>query len=179
MTKKSSNFLEEIYPTLLKQTGAKNYYELPRLNKIVINTGIGPHMKSEKAKQEIKESLKNITAQKPVPTYAKKSIAGFKIRENQIVGYKVTLRKQKARDFLYKMIHVILPRVRDFKGISERSIDKNGNLTIGFRDAFVFPEVNREKVSSFFGLEVCINFTTKKREYVIALLKQLGLPVLK
>lgn len=179
MTKKTSNFLETIYPILQKQTGAKNYYELPRLKKIVINTGIGPHMKNEKAKQEIETSLKDITAQKPVPTYAKKSIAGFKIRENQIIGYKVTLRRQRAYDFLYKLIHVILPRVRDFKGISEQSIDNNGNLTIGFKDAFVFPEVNREKISLFFGLEICLNFITKKREYVIALLKELGLPILK
>lgn len=176
---KTTNFIEKIYPILKKQTGAKNYYELPRLEKIVINTGIGPYMKSDKAKQEIENSLKNLAAQKPVPTYAKKSIAGFKIRENQIVGYKVTLRRKRAYDFLYKLINVILPRVRDFKGIPERSIDKNGNLTIGFKDAFVFPEVNREQVSSFFGLEICINFITKKREYVIALLKELGLPILK
>lgn len=170
---------KNIYQVLKKKNNIKNIYQMPRIQKIVINVGLGPNIKNEKAKKEIWQSLLDISAQKPIETKAKKSISGFKIREDQIVGYKVTLRKARAIDFLYKLINIILPRVRDFKGISEKSIDKNGNLTIGFKDAFVFPEINREKITTFFGLEICINFKPQARKNVITLLEEFKLPILK
>ena len=161
--------------------GQKNDLSLPRIEKIVVNIGVGRLSGQtnfeEKILPEVTKGISLITGQKPVPAKAKKSIAGFKIRTGQVVGLKITLRRRRMTDFLNKLIKVVLPRVRDFRGIDLTSIDKRGNLNIGLRDYSVFPEINPEESKVDFGLEISIVSTAKHREEAIALYRILGIPL--
>lgn len=166
-----------------KAFGYKNDLALPKLDKIVVNVGVGRLSQQpsfeEKILPEVAKELAEITGQKPAPTKAKKSIAGFKIRAGQIVGLKVTLRHQRMYDFLQRLINVALPRLRDFRGIDLKNVDKKGNLNIGLQDHLIFPEVNPEASKVDFGMEISIVSTAKKREEAIELYRILGIPLKK
>jgi len=188
MVKISDKKLQDLYqqdvvPALKKEFGYKNDLAVPRLNKIVINTGFGrlaEQIKSsdqqEKMRQAIERDLILIAGQKPALRRARKSVAGFHLREGDPIGYTVTLRRNYMYDFLDRVIKLTLPRTRDFRGISLKSMDGRGNLTLGFPDQTVFPEISSEEERMLFGLEAVINTTAKTDQEAIQLLTHLGLP---
>jgi len=166
-----------------KEFGYKNDLEVPRIEKIVINTGIGRISQQanfeDKILPELIKEFSLITGQKPALQKAKKSIAGFKIRSGQIVGLKVTLRRKRMNDFLDRLVKTVFPRVRDFRGINLKSIDAKGNLSIGLKDHMVFPEINQETSKIDFGLEISIVSNAKNREEAIRLYRLIGIPLKK
>ena len=166
----------EVAPALVKAFGFKNKHALPRVEKIVVHVGIGKDVKDAKSLETATETLRRITGQQPVKALAKKSISNFKIRAGMIVGLKVTLRGQRMNDFLTKLIHVALPRVRDFRGLSDTIVDRTGNATIGFREHLVFPEIRSDEVERIHGLEVTIQTSAASKAEGVALLKGLGVP---
>lgn len=169
-------YKKEIAPSLIKEFSYKNSNLAPRLEKVVINVGFGKHAK-EKEKMNIIESiLTKISGQKPIMTKAKKSISAFKVREGMVVGSAVTLRGERMYDFVDKLVNITFPRVRDFRGISEKGVDRSGNMTVGFRDYSCFPELSAADLDNLHGLEVCLNTSAKTREESLALFKLLGFP---
>jgi large subunit ribosomal protein L5 len=179
MNKLQVKYKEKILPELQKELKLPNPMAVPRVEKIVINAGVGKTLKDGKMLDAIIEDVKRITGQTPVKTLAKKSIAGFKIRENQVVGLVVTLRGPRMYDFLEKLVKVALPRVRDFKGLNPKSFDGHGNYSIGVREQIVFPETTREHIEHTFGFEVNIQTSTDDDKQARALLKSLGFPFAK
>jgi len=169
-------YLKEIRKNLKTSLGKKNIYEVPRLEKIVVNTGFGKISTDGKMKEAIADKLATVAGQKPMHTSAKKAIAGFKIREGQIIGAKVTLRGEKMYHFFEKLVSIALPRLRDFRGVSEKSFDKRGNYTLGFHEINVFPEVEYDRTEKPVGLEITIQTSTQTSEEAKALLSQLGMP---
>ncbi len=179
----SEKYKKEVIPEMMKKFGYKNAMAVPKIEKVVINTGFG-RMVSEKTADERKKTqeavlsdLTLIAGQRAILTKAKKSIAGFKLREGMPVGAMVILRRKKISDFLERLIHVVLPRTRDFRGLETKSIDKTGNLTVAVKEHIVFPEILPEKVKFIFGLEITIVTTAKNREKGIELLRLLGFPI--
>ncbi|MCD6178218.1 50S ribosomal protein L5 [bacterium] len=176
-------YKKEVIPKMKEKFGYKNDMAVPSIKKVVVNVGFGRYV-TNKTPQE-RESFINfllndlalITGQKPVLKNAKKSISGFKLRKGMPVGAVCTLRGQRMYDFLERLIHIALPRSRDFKGIDQKSIDKNGNLTIGIKEHIVFPEVSPEKAKQIFGLEVSVVTNAKTREEGLELFKLLGFPI--
>ncbi|MBX4204718.1 MAG: 50S ribosomal protein L5 [Candidatus Doudnabacteria bacterium] len=179
MNKLQVAYKEKIVPKLKEELGLTSVMAVPHVEKVVINAGVGKTLKDAKMLDNIIEDFKRITGQMPVKTVAKKSIAGFKIRENQVVGLVVTLRGQRMYDFLEKLVNVALPRVRDFKGLNPKSFDGRGNYSIGIREQIVFPETTREHIEHTFGLEVNIQTSAKDDDSARALLKSLGFPFAK
>ncbi len=161
---------------MMKKFGYSNVMAVPRLQKVVVNCGIG-RFRDEKEREEIRRFLTLITGQKPSPRPAKKAIASFKTRKGLIIGYQITLRGRRMYDFLSRLIDVALPRTRDFKGIEEKSFDSRANLTIGIKEHIVFPETIGEDYRFLFGFEVTVVTTAKKREEGIWLFKLMGFPV--
>ena len=159
-----------------KNLGIKNTMAVPRFRKVVINVGIGSILKSSKDYSDIVENVKRLSGQQPVVTKAKKAVSNFKIREGMPVGIKVTLRGKRMEDFLEKLVKVVFPRVRDFRGLSTKGIDPHGNYTVGMKEVLVFPEVNPDDVSNVHGLEVTVVTTAKNKEEGYALLKEFGFP---
>ncbi len=170
-------YKKEVIPAMRERFGYKNDLAVPKIEKVVVNAGIGKFLKDEKAQETIINDLAKITGQKPVYTLARKAISGFKIRKGMKVGLKVTLRKKRMYDFLDRLIHVAIPRIRDFRGIPEKSIDKEGNLSIGIKEHIIFPEIAHEDVKLIFGFEVTIVTNAKTREEAIELFKLLGFPI--
>ncbi|MBI4993418.1 50S ribosomal protein L5 [Candidatus Wolfebacteria bacterium] len=179
-TSLTEKYNKEIIPKMKEKFGYKNNLAVPFLKKAVINVGLGRMSQQpnfvDKILPEIIKDLSAITGQKPKTTAAKKSIAGFKLREGQIVGLKVTLRRKKLNDFLERLINIVLPRVKDFKGIDLKNIDKNGNLSVGLKEHVVFPEINSDLLRFDFGLEISIVSNAKNKEEAIELYKLLGIP---
>ena len=176
-------YKKEAIPAMMAKFGFKNAMAVPKIEKVIINSGFG-RLVIEKTSDEQKKicdailnDLSLITGQKPNLTKAKKSISSFKIRQGLEVGARVTLRGKKMMDFLERLIHVGLPRSRDFRGIDQKSFDEKGNLTIGVREHICFPEISPERVKTIFGFEVTVVTTTRKREEGIELLKLLGFPI--
>ncbi|MFA4941096.1 MAG: 50S ribosomal protein L5 [Patescibacteria group bacterium] len=169
-------YKKEILPELKKKFGYKNDFMAPKLEKVVVNVGFGRNYKDNDLVENIKKSLTNITGQRCVLTKSKKSISAFKIRDGLIIGAMVTLRGERMYDFIEKLVNVTFPRVRDFRGISEKSVDKNGNLTVGFREHLPFPEISPESIENVHGLEVSISTGAKSREEGLEFLKQIGFP---
>jgi large subunit ribosomal protein L5 len=161
---------------LLEQFSYKNVMEVPRLEKIVINMGVGEASQDAKKIEGAVADLTAIAGQKPVVTRAKKSIATFKLRENQIVGCKVTLRKDKMYEFLDRLVTIALPRVRDFRGISGKSFDGQGNYALGLKEQLVFPEINYDRVDRIRGMDIVFVTTAKSDEEAKALLKAFDMP---
>jgi large subunit ribosomal protein L5 len=174
-----TDYKEKIAPKLKTQLGLDNVMAVPKIQKVVINVGVGKTLKDAKMLEAIIEDVKRITGQAPVKTQAKKSIAGFKIREGQVVGLVVTLRGQRMYDFVEKLIKIALPRVRDFKGINPKSFDHHGNYSIGLKEQIVFPETIREHIENTFGLEVNIQTSTDDDKMAFELLKGMGFPFAK
>ncbi|WP_300344886.1 50S ribosomal protein L5 [Fusobacterium sp.] len=169
-------FDEVIKENLMKELGLKNIMECPTLEKIVVNMGVGEATQNAKLMDAAMNDLAIITGQKPVERRAKKSEAGFKLRENQAIGAKVTLRKERMYDFLDRLINVVLPRVRDFEGVPTNSFDGRGNYSLGLRDQLVFPEIEFDKVDKLQGMSITIVSSAKTDEEGRALLKAFGMP---
>ena len=169
-------YLNKAIPALKAQFGYTNDNAVPRLSKIVVHVGIGKDARDAKALETASETLRRITGQQPVKTLAKKAIANFKTRRGMVLGLKVTLRGPRMYDFVTKLIQVALPRVRDFRGLNPKAVDRTGNATIGFREHLVFPEIRSDEVERVHGLEVVIHTTARSRDEGLALLKELGFP---
>ena len=169
-------YKEKVIPSLLEQFKYKNIHEIPKNTKITINRGLGEASKNNKALDISIQELALISGQQPVVTKARKSIAGFKIRDGMPVGIAVTLRKQLMYAFLERFIHLSLPRIRDFKGISIKGFDGRGNYNIGIREQLIFPEIEYDKVDQIRGMDISITTTAKTQQEGIALLKALGMP---
>jgi large subunit ribosomal protein L5 len=172
-------FNEEIAPALQKKFGYKSSMQVPKIEKIVLNMGVGDAVSNSKNLDEAVEELTLISGQKPLVTKAKKSIANFRLRAGMAIGAKVTLRGDRMYDFLYKLINVSLPRVRDFRGVSPRSFDGRGNYTLGIKEQLIFPEIDFDKVHRTRGLDVVIVTTANTDEEAHELLAELGMPFTK
>ena len=169
-------YIKVVAPKLAADFGVKNILAVPRLQKVVLNVGIPASNKDPKIQETVASVLSRISGQKPVPTLAKQSISNFKIRKGMVVGYMVTLRGSKMYDFVDKLINVTLPRVRDFRGISESNVDNNGNISMGFREYIAFPEIKSDEVERVHGLQVTITTSIKDHDKGLALFRELGLP---
>ena len=172
-------YKDEIVSSLLKELNLSNVMQVPKLDKIVVNMGIGEAVSNPKLIDTAIDELAQITGQQPVARAARKSEAGFKLREGQKIGAKVTLRKEKMYEFLDRLISITLPRVRDFEGVSPKGFDGRGNYTLGLREQIVFPEIEIDKVDKIFGLGITIVSTAQNDEQGRALLKAFGMPFAK
>ncbi|WP_028559489.1 50S ribosomal protein L5 [Paenibacillus pinihumi] len=178
-TRMKDRFLNEITPSLMQKFNYSSVMQVPKVEKIVINMGVGEAVSNSKVLDVAVEELRLISGQKPVVTRAKKSIAGFKLRENMPIGVKVTLRGERMYYFLDKLFNVSLPRVRDFRGISNKAFDGRGNYTLGLKEQLIFPEIEYDKVDKVRGMDVVIVTTAKTDEEARELLTQLGMPFAK
>ncbi len=167
---------EEIVPVLMKELNITNVMQAPKIEKIIVNMGVGEAVNNPKLIDTAVAELRQITGQQPVARAAKKSEAGFKLREGQKIGAKVTLRKDKMYDFLDRLINISLPRVRDFEGVSVKGFDGRGNYTLGIKEQIVFPEIEIDKVDKIFGMGITIVSTAQTDEEGRALLKAFGMP---
>jgi large subunit ribosomal protein L5 len=171
-----TRFEKEVAPALLKELELNNKMAVPRLNKIVVNMGVGEATQNAKVLDPAVNELGQITGQKPVVTRARKSIAAFKVREGQAIGAMVTLRGDRMYEFFDRLVSVVLPRVRDFRGVSTKSFDGRGNYTLGLHDQLIFPEILYEKVNNLKGMNVTIVTTAANDSQARSLLKHLGMP---
>lgn len=167
---------KEIVPSLIKTLGYKNVMQVPKLEKIVINIGVGEATQNPKLIDAALNDLRIIAGQQPVVTKAKRSEAGFKLREGQAIGVKVTLRQNKMYEFLDRLISIALPRVRDFEGISGKAFDGRGNYSLGLREQLVFPEIEYDKVEKVMGMNITVVTSAQTDEESKALLKEFGMP---
>lgn len=183
MLRLKEKYQKEVIPVMMEKFGYKNKLAVPKISKVVINTGFGRLISGQRQEQiektlsAISRDLALITGQKPIFTKARKSIAAFKIRKGQYIGAKVTLRRKRMFDFLEKLIRLTLPRSRDFRGLKPESLDRNGNLTIPIREQIVFPEISPEKIDFIFGLEITIVTTAKTAKEALMLFQLLGFPI--
>ncbi|MGZ6162088.1 MAG: 50S ribosomal protein L5 [Myxococcaceae bacterium] len=169
-------YRKEGVPALMKEFGFKNPNQVPKLEKIVINMGLGEALANNKILESAVDQLGAITGQKPVVTRARKSIANFKLRQGQAIGATVTLRSDRMYEFVDRLINVALPRVRDFKGVSSKAFDGKGNYTLGVREQIIFPEINYDQIEKVKGLNISFVTTAKNDEQGLALLRHFGLP---
>ena len=169
-------FEKEVAPALLKELELGNVMAVPRLHKIVVNMGVGEATQNAKVLDPAVNELGQITGQKPVVTRSRKSIAAFKVRQGQSIGTMVTLRGDRMYEFLDRLVNIVLPRVRDFRGVSTKSFDGRGNYTIGLHDQLIFPEISYEKVDKLKGMNVTIVTTAANDNQARALLKHMGMP---
>lgn len=176
MSSMKEKYLEEIRPALMKHFAYKNIMQVPRLEKVVINMGVGEGKDNPKLLDAAVKELSLITGQKPIVTKAKKSVASFKLREGMSIGCKVTLRGEMMYDFINKLINVALPRVRDFRGVSPKSFDGRGNYSLGLKEQIIFPEINYDQVEKVQGMDITIVTTARNDEEAMELLRVLGMP---
>jgi large subunit ribosomal protein L5 len=176
MVRLKEKFCNEVSPALMQKFGYKNVMEIPKLEKVVINMGLGEAIQNPKAIDSAVGDLTKITGQKPIVTKAKKSIAGFKLRENVAIGAKVTLRGDRMFQFVDKLFNVTLPRVRDFRGTSPKSFDGRGNFTLGIKEQLIFPEIEYDKVEKLRGMDITFVTTAKSDEEARELLRLMGMP---
>jgi large subunit ribosomal protein L5 len=169
-------YREQIVPAMRKELGYENVMQVPRLEKIVVNVGVGEALQNAKALDATVQDITTITGQKPIVTRARKSIANFKLREGNPIGVKVTLRGNRMWDFLDRLCNIALPRQRDFRGISPDSFDGRGNYSLGLREQLVFPEIDYDKIDKIRGMEIAIVTTAQTDEEAVHLLRHLGLP---
>ena len=171
-----TQYQETIAPRLRTELKLKNLFQVPRLLKVVVNVGYGKQAKDQAFIDHVEKTLTLITGQKPVHHGAKKSISNFKTREGMKIGVSVTLRGRRMYEFVYKLVHLSLPRVRDFRGLSPKAFDQQGNYTIGFKENLAFPEVRAEAMDKIHGLEVTIMTSAREPASALAFLKALGFP---
>ena len=169
-------YRDNIVPSLMEQMKVSSPMEVPRLTKITINMGLGSAVNDKKILETAQSELTQIAGQKAVLTYAKKSIANFKLREGMPIGCKVTLRKEKMYDFFEKLIKISLPRTRDFRGLNPNSFDGRGNYTLGIKEHIIFPEIDFDKIDKIKGLDICITTSAKNNEEAMELLKLFNFP---
>ena len=171
-------FTKKIRPNLKEQFGYKNHYMVPEIQKVVLNMGLGIEGNDVKILKSCEKNLAQITGQKPVNTKFKKSISNFKTRKDTNAGLKVTLRKNKMYEFIDRLVHIALPRIKDFRGLSPKGFDKFGNYTFGIKEHIIFPEVNFDKVDKIRGIDITIVIKTLKKEDSFELLKKMNFPFL-
>ena len=176
MNRLKEKYTNEIVPALMSKFNYKSVMQAPKVEKIVINMGVGDAVANAKALDNAVEELSLVTGQKPVVTRAKKSIAGFRLREGMPIGAKVTLRGERMYEFLDKLVTISLPRVRDFRGVSKKSFDGRGNYTLGVKEQLIFPEIDYDKVSKVRGMDIVIVTTANTDEEARELLTQIGMP---
>jgi large subunit ribosomal protein L5 len=176
MNRMQEKYNQEVVPALRKAFDLKNIMEVPRIQKVVVNIGMGEAMDNPKAMEAAVSDLTTITGQKPVMTKARKSIANFKLREGRLIGTKVTLRGERMWSFLDRLMNTALPRVRDFRGVSGNAFDGRGNYTLGLRDQLIFPEIEYDKIDKLRGMEVTIVTTAKNDDQARTMLQLLGMP---
>ena len=176
MNKLREKYQQEIVPALAKAFQYTNVMQVPRVEKVVLNIGLGEAMDNAKALEAAVSDLTQITGQKPIMTKARKSIANFKLREGRIIGTKVTLRGERMWSFLDRLLNIALPRVRDFRGVSPDAFDGRGNYTLGLREQLIFPEIEYDKIDKLRGLEVTIVTTAGSDDHGRLLLQLLGMP---
>jgi large subunit ribosomal protein L5 len=176
MNRMYERYTKEIAPALFKAFSFKNVMQVPRIEKVVVNIGLGEALDNPKALEAATADLMTITGQKPVSTKAKKSIANFKLREGRLIGTKVTLRGDRMWSFLDRLLNIALPRVRDFRGVSANAFDGRGNYTLGLRDQLVFPEIEYDKIDKMRGMEITIVTSASNDDTARALLQMLGMP---
>jgi len=179
MTRLRELYEKEMITELMKKFNYKNKMEVPRLAKIVVNIGMGEMAGQKELIEPIREELAVITGQRPALTRSKKSISNFKIREGAPVGYKVTLRKDIMYEFADRLINFIIPRIRDFRGVSSTSFDRNGNYTLGIKEQTIFPELELDKVPAVHGMDISFVTTAKTKEEAMSLLEGFGMPFAK
>ena len=179
MNRLQEKYKNVVVPQMMKDFEYKSVMEVPHVEKVVINIGVGDAIDNPKNLDEAVAELTQIAGQKPVITKAKKSIANFKLREGMPIGCKVTLRGERMYEFLDKLFNISLPRVRDFRGVSDTSFDGRGNYTLGVKEQLIFPEINFDKVNKVRGMDVVIVTTAKTNNEAHALLKELGMPFAK
>ncbi len=183
MLRLQNKYKKEVIPVMMKKFGYRNSIAVPRVEKVVLNTGIGRILSSatgqqrEKILENVSRDLNLISGQKPVITKAKKSISEFKLRQGAPIGMVVILRRSKMYDFLERLIYIALPCSRDFRGIDPKSIDQKGNLTLGIKEHIIFPEISLEDIKQIFGLEITVVTTAKTKEEGLELLRLLGFPL--
>jgi large subunit ribosomal protein L5 len=178
-TRMKERFLNEITPALMQKFSYKSVMQVPKIEKVVINMGVGEAVSNSKIMDNAVEDMQKIAGQKPVVTRAKKSIAGFRLRENLPIGVKVTLRGDRMYFFLDKLFNISLPRVRDFHGVSTKSFDGRGNYTLGLKEQLIFPEIEYDKIDKVRGMDIVIVTTAQSDEEARELLTQLGMPFAK
>lgn len=176
MNRLQDKYQNEVVPAMMKEFNYKSVMEVPAIEKVVVNIGVGDAIQNSKLLDEAVEELAAITGQQPIITKAKKSIANFKLREGMPIGCKVTLRRQKMYEFLDKLFNISLPRVRDFRGVSDTSFDGRGNYTLGIKEQIIFPEIDFDKVNRSRGMDVVIVTSAKTNEEAKALLTKMGMP---
>ena len=169
-------YIKEIAPRLMQERGYRNIMEVPRLEKIVVSIGLGEAISNAKALEGAEHDLPIITGQKPIITRSRRSIANFKLREGMPIGMKVTLRRERMYDFIERLVNMVLPRIREFRGVPRNSFDGRGNYTLGFKEQTVFPEIEYDKIDKVRGLEVTIVTTARTDEDGRLLLELLGMP---
>lgn len=169
-------YSETVVPALKKELGYKNIMQVPRVEKVVLNVGYGKHVKDKNYIEHVEKTLAMISGQKPVHNKTTKSISNFKIRSGMAIGASVTVRGEKMYEFLYKLINLAFPRVRDFRGISPKSFDRSGNYSVGLKEQLAFPEVTAEMGEVIHGIEITVVTNAKTKEEGLALLKKLGFP---
>ena len=179
MARMKDVYTSEIAPALMKKFQYKSVMQIPKLDKIVINVGVGEAKENSKAIDSVITDISTITGQKAVPTYARKSVANFKLREGTKIGVKVTLRGEKMYEFLDRLFNFSLPRVRDFKGINPNAFDGRGNYSLGLKEQLIFPEIEYDKVDKIRGMDICFVTTAKTDEEARELLRLMGAPYAK
>jgi large subunit ribosomal protein L5 len=176
MNRMKVNYQKEIVPALMKELGLENVMQVPRVEKVVVNVGMGEAMENPKALDAAVGDIVQITGQKPVVTKARKAIANFKLREGRSIGVKVTLRQERMWAFLDRLMSIVLPRVRDFRGVSPDAFDGRGNYTLGLREQLIFPEIEYDKIDKIRGLEITIVTTAPNDDQARLLLQMMGMP---
>ena len=176
MNRMHERYTKEVAPALFKSFGFKNVMQVPRIEKVVVNIGLGEAMDNPKALESATGDLIQITGQKPIQTKARKAIANFKLREGRLIGAKVTLRGERMWAFLDRLLNIALPRVRDFRGVSANAFDGRGNYTLGLKDQLVFPEIEYDKIDKLRGMEITIVTSARDDNQAHALLQLLGMP---
>ena len=176
MNRLKEKYLNEVVPSLIEKNGYKTIMEVPKLEKVVINIGVGDATSNSKLIDAAVKDLEMIAGQKPVITKAKKSIAGFKVREGQSIGCKVTLRGENMYNFIDKLISIALPRVRDFRGVSPKAFDGRGNYTLGIKEQLIFSEIDYDNIAKVRGMDIVFVTTAKTNEEAYDLLDKLGIP---
>ena len=176
MARLRESYKNDVFPALMEQFKYTNVMEVPKLEKVTINMGLGEAKENAKIMESAIEEISLITGQRPVVTRARKSIANFKVRQGMPVGAKVTLRGENMYDFIDKLFNIALPRVRDFKGVSKNSFDGRGNYSMGIKEQLIFPEINYDKVETIKGMNIVFTTTAKTDEEAAALLELLGMP---
>jgi len=174
-----TKYRKEVVPAMRAKFGYKNIMQVPKIIKVVLNIGVGKHVKDDKMLANVEKDLALISGQKAVPTFAKKSISGFKIRAGMKIGYKATLRGRRMYDFIDRLISIALPRTKDFRGIDTKSFDQKNTLNFGILEHSVFSEIHYETLKDIFSFEIAVVTNSRKREEAIELLKLMGFPIKK